>query len=277
MKTAMNIDESTLRAYVDAELPSDQRQQVEAALLGRPELGEQVAALRASCLPYRAAFDMQKLPPVPPALQRQLADWCAVADTDTARPATLSRRHWLGTGAALAASFAAGLLLPTPWRLQTTTTTTTTTADTTPWVEAIAKYQALYVRATVEQAQDDAVRARSVLADFNQGAKLRVAVPDLRDAGLAFKRIQRLGYGDLPLLQMVFLPERGNPAALCVLPSKQADAPLQVRRLEGMSVATWQRAGLAHVFAADMSLAQATVIAEKLFTDQFPALHAAKA
>lgn len=266
----MNLDESTLRAYVDAELPREQREQVEAALPGRPELREHVAALRASCLPYGAAFEMQKLPPVPQALERQLASWYAVADT--ARPATLTRRQWAGAGAALAASFAAGLLLPAPWRFQPTPT-----ADTAPWVEAIAKYQALYVRATVEQAQDDAVRARSLLADFTQRAQLTVAVPDLRDAGLAFKRIQRLGYGDLPLLQMVFLPERGNPAALCVLPSKQGDAPLNVRRLEGLSVATWQRAGLAYVFAADMSLAQATVIAEKLVTDQFPALHTSKA
>lgn len=266
----MNLDESTLRAYVDAELPREQRELVEAALPGRPELREQVAALRASCLPYGAAFDMQKLPPVPQALERQLASWCAVADS--ARPATLTRRQWAGAGAALAASFAAGLLLPTPWRLQPTPL-----ADTTPWVQDIAKYQAMYVRETVEQAQDDAVRARLLLTDFNQHAQLAVAVPDLRDAGLAFKRIQRLGFRDLPLLQMVFLPERGNPAALCVLPSKQGDAPLSVRRLEGLSVATWQRGGLAHVFAADMSLAQATVIAEKLVTDQFPALHTAKA
>lgn len=266
----MNLDESTLRAYVDAELPREQREQVEAALPGRPDLQEQVAALRASCLPYGAAFEMQKLPPLPQALERQLASWCAVADT--ARPASLTRRQWTGAGAALAASFAAGLLLPTPWRLQPAPT-----ADAEPWVEMIAKYQSLYDRATVEQAQDEAVRARSLLTDFTQRAQLAVAVPDLRDAGLAFKRIQRLRYGDLPLLQMVFLPERGNPAALCVLPSKQGDAPLNVRRLEGLSVATWQRAGLAHVFAADMSLAQATVIAEKLVTEQFPALHTSKA
>jgi anti-sigma factor RsiW len=268
----MNLDESTLRAYVDAELPREQREQVEAAMAGRPELQQQVAALRASCLPYGAAFEMQKLPPLPQALEHQLASLCAVANTDTTRPAGLTRRQWAGAGAALAASFAAGLLLPAPWRGQPPTM-----ADTAPWVEAIAKYQALYVRATVEQAQDDAVRARTLLTDFTQRSQVAVAVPDLREAGLAFKRIQRLGYGDLPLLQMVFLPERGNPAALCVLPSKQGDAPLNVRRIEGLSVATWQRAGLAHVFAADMSLAQATVIAEKLITDQFPALHTSKA
>ena len=268
----MNLDESTLRAFVDGELSREQREQVESALPDKPELRQQVAALRASCLPYGAAFEMQKLPPVPEALERQLAAWCAVADTATARPAAFTRRHWAGAGAALAASFAAGLLLPTPWRNQPQVM-----ADTAPWIEAIAKYQALYVRATVDQSQDDAPRARSLLADFAQRARLAVAVPDLREAGLSFKRIQRLGYGELPLLQMVFLPERGNPAALCVLPTEQGDVSLNVRRMEGLSVATWQRAGLAHVFAADMSLAQATVIAEKLVTDQFPALHTAPA
>jgi anti-sigma factor RsiW len=266
----MNFDESMLRAYVDAELSREQRGQIEAALPGMPELRNQVAALRASCLPYLAAFETQNLPPLPQALKHQLTALCAVAET--ARSTTLTRRQWAGSGAALAASFAAGLLLPTPWRLQEAPM-----ADTAPWVEAIAKYQALYVRATVEQAQDDATRARALLAEFTRRAQLAVAVPDLREAGLAFKRIQQLGYRDLPLLQMVFLPERGNPAALCVLPSKQADAPLNVRRLEGLSVATWQRAGLAHVFAADMSRAQATVIAEKLMTDQFPALHSSTA
>jgi anti-sigma factor RsiW len=267
----MNLDESTLRAYVDAELPREQREQVELALANRPELRQQLAALRASCLPYGAAFEMQRLPPVPKALESQVAAWCAVANTT--RPATtFTRRQWAGGGLALAASFAGGLLLPAPWRLPSSPV-----VDSAPWVEAIAKYQALYVRATVEQAQDDGVNARTQLADFNQHVQLAVAVPDLREAGLVFKRIQRLGFGDQPLLQMVFLPERGNPAALCVLPSKGGDAALQVRRLEGMSVAAWQRAGLAHVFVADMPLAQATLIAEKLLAGQFPALHTAKA
>jgi hypothetical protein len=97
-------------------------------------------------------------------------------------------------------------------------------------------------------------------------------VPDLRDAGLAFRRIQRLGFGDKPLLQMVFLPAAGKPAALCVLPTQDRDMALNVRRLQGLAVAAWQKQGLAYVFVADMTVARARVIAEKLVADQYPAL-----
>jgi anti-sigma factor RsiW len=261
----MNIDESTLRAYVDSELPREQREQVETALANSPELQEQVNSLRASCLPYRAAFEMQKLPPMPESLARQVAAWSAVPGGS--RPAGLTRRHWAAAGAALAASFAAGLVMPTPWRRGEPPAT-----DVAAWVDAVAKYQALYVRETVDQSVDDPVRTRALLAAFSGQAPNAVAVPDLRDAGLTFKRIQRLGFGEKPLLQMVFLPAVGKPAALCVLPGQGSDMPLNVRRLEGLSVAAWQTRALAYVFAADMTVAQASVIAEKLVADQYPAL-----
>lgn len=265
----MNIDESLLRAYVDSELPREQRDQVEAALANNPSLQAQAAALRASCLPYRAAFEMQDLPPVPQSLQRHLASLTAVADaTQPAPKATaMTRRRWAGAGMALAASFAAGLVMPTPWRRAAPAE-----SDVASWIDAVAKYQAMYVRDTVDQTLDDPVRARTVLANFAAQVPQAVVVPDLRDAGLAFKRVQRLGFGDRPLLQMVFLPAAGKPAALCVLPTPDADAPLNVRRLEGLSVAAWQKKGLAYVFAADMTLAQTSVIAEKLNADQYPAL-----
>lgn len=261
----MNIDESTLRAYVDSELPREQREQVEAALANNPELKEQVSSLRASCLPYRAAFEMQKLPPMPESLTRQVAAWSTVADGS--RPAGLTRRHWAAAGAALAASFAAGLVMPTPWRRGEPPA-----SDVAAWVERVANYQAMYVRDTVDQAVDDPVRTRALLAAFSRQAPSAVAVPDLRDAGLVFKRIQRLGLGEVPLLQMVFLAAVGKPAALCVLPSQDRDMPLNVRRLEGLSVAAWVSQGLAYVFVADMTVAQASVIAEKLVADQYPAL-----
>jgi anti-sigma factor RsiW len=266
----MNIDDTTLRAYVDNELPREQREQVETALVGNSQLREQVKALRASCLPYRAAFEMQKLPPMPESLARQMSAWSSVANDS--RRTGLTRRHWAAAGAALAASFAAGLAMPTPWRKGEPAG-----SDVAAWVDAVAKYQALYVRDTVDQSVDDPVRSRALLAAFAGSAPTAVAVPDLRDAGLAFKRIQRLGFGDKPLLQMVFLPALGKPAALCVLPSQDRDTPLSVRRLEGLSVASWQTRGLAYVFAADMTVAQASVIAEKLAADQYPALLKANA
>jgi hypothetical protein len=45
-----------------------------------------------------------------------------------------------------------------------------------------------------------------------------------RSQGLTFKRVQRPRFHDKPLVQIVYLPEKGNPVALCVLKEAKADA-----------------------------------------------------
>jgi len=61
----MTVDEPLLRAYVDGELEPALRDQVEAAVANSTELQAQVQQLRASCLPYRAAFEAHQLPEAP--------------------------------------------------------------------------------------------------------------------------------------------------------------------------------------------------------------------
>lgn len=252
----MIADEALLRAYVDGELDAATRQQVEVALAHSAELQTQVEALRASCLPYRAAFDAQALPPLPQDLQRQAAALVAVA-------AAPSRRRAIGWGAAAAASFAAGVLAP--WRVWHAAPA----ASDEPWVHAIAAYHALYVRETVDQQADSPSRLRELLAGFDERQRAAVHVPDLSTVGLQFKRVQRLGFGATPLIQMVFLPARGRPAALCMLPLARPDMAPAVRRLEGLAVASWTREGLAHVFVADLEEAAVLSLAQALNQGRF--------
>ncbi|MGL4231112.1 MAG: anti-sigma factor family protein, partial [Casimicrobium sp.] len=118
----MNIDETTLRAYVDGELSPAERERIAAAIANSVALEGQVAAMRASVLPYQAAFDAQPMPAMPEALQRQLASLSAVAATSSianSQNATTkletndnivpmpARRRWLGTGLAFGTGIAA--------------------------------------------------------------------------------------------------------------------------------------------------------------------------
>ena len=285
----MTIDESTLLAYVDGALSAQQRARVEAALAHDPALRAQVDTLRASCLPYQSAYALVATPAMPGSLESRVASLIAVAG-GTPTHSALSMRQWMWTGAAVAASFMLGVVAPA-LIAKPEITQAAQSLQATPWVEAIASYQALYVRATVDQAPDTASRARQVLAEFAVGSSASAAsatasssasatainVPDLREVGLTFKRIQRLGYGDLPLLQMVYLPTEGKPAALCVLPvrasDRQADAPLQMRHIDGLAVATWQKAGLAYVLTADMSQSKAEAIARRIAAEAFATLY----
>jgi anti-sigma factor RsiW len=260
----MIADEAQLRAYVDGELDAATRQQVEVALAHSTVLQAQVDAMRASCLPYRAAFDAQALPLMPQDLQRQVAALVAVAAAPTAPTAgAVSRRHAIGWGWAAAASFAVGLLVP--WRTWRAALAT----EDAPWVRAIANYHALYVRETVDQQADAPSRLHELLAGFDEHQRAALYVPDLRAAGLQFKRVQRLGFGGTPLIQMVFLPASGRPAALCILPVPQPDSAPTTQRLEGLSVASWARSGLAYVLVADIDETRVLTLAQALNRGDF--------
>ncbi len=264
----MSIDEATLRAFVDGELTAVERKKVEAAIAGDPELLEQVEALQASCLPYSLAFDRQTLPDVPASLSRRLDSWIAMTREPSAS-APPARRRWLGAGAALAASFATGLWIPVPWRLNPDQ------FSDQPWVQAIARYQALYVRETVDLVLNDVDRTVALLAAFSARHGVSVVVPDLRDAGMTFRHIQRLAFNDAPVIQMVYLPPKGRPFALCVVGARPGDAEVTTRRMEGLEVSTWGRNGLAYVTVADMPRDQATLLAERLASGRTPVLYGA--
>jgi anti-sigma factor RsiW len=254
----MTLPDTTLRAYVDSELPPDERERVEAAVAHSGELAERVAALRASCLPYRAAFDTQALAPVPESLVRGLDTWVALAQSPA--PPRLSRRRWLGVGGALAASFAAGLWWPRAG------------GRDDAWVEAIVGYQALYARETVSELSEDPAQTQRVLRDFGARVGRAVTVPDLAEEGLAFKRAQLLAFGTSPLLQMVYLPAAGAPVALCVLPQSRADGSVAARAMASLQVATGQRDGLAFALVADRGVSATQQLAQGVAQGRYRAL-----
>jgi len=274
----MAIDDRMLLAYVDGELPPDQRDRVESALAHSAELADQVAALRASCLPYRMAFDQQALPPLPEHLPQRLATWVSLSQAGPAPAASApaatrwqhSRREWLGLGGAMAASFAAGLWWPQLTRRAAD-------AADAGWVEAIVSYQALYARDTVNELKEDPAQTRRVLREFSARTAAAVSVPDLSAEGLEFKRAQLLAFGSAPLLQMVYLPASGKPAALCVLPLAGGDAAVAARAMASLHVASWQERGLGFALVADRGMAATARLARDLALGRYRVLRSAHA
>ncbi len=94
-----------------------------------------------------------------------------------------------------------------------------------PWIEAAAGVSgALYARNARGRQRQPALNAR-VLDEIHRQDGLPLAVPDLQNAGLTFKRLQRLRFHGKPLVQIVYLPAHGEPVALCVVKSQLADSP----------------------------------------------------
>jgi anti-sigma factor RsiW len=242
----INVDDSLLMSYVDGELPPEQRTEVEAAIAHSDDLSARVAALRASCLPYRAAYERQAVPPVPESLTRRIEELVSVT-TPHQRAAERRGRRWPVQWAA--AAFVAGAICSgvltgylggaNPFK-----------PGVDPWVRSVADYQVLYGRDTVANIREDKVSTEQVLADIHQRDGMPVSVPDLRQAGLKFKRVQRLNYHDRPLVQMVYLPERGDPVALCIIEDGQGDAPVRSQQVGEMKTVTWRANRLAYVLLA---------------------------
>lgn len=287
----MNIDDTLLMAYVDGDLPPARHAEIEDALALSPELAERAAALRASVLPYQAAFAQQPLERVPDSLARFVAELARTGvappiaaettgagagehgaqsrvpddgdafgsptlDADTApakvtpiaaaQSASAARRRdtrrpavWLAA-AFIAGAFICGTALKLGPKIGE--------PRVAPWVDAAAGYQDLYTRETLADLPDDAAANASanarLLDNVHRDDHLPIAIPDLRNAGLTFKRIQRLRFKGRPLVQIVYLPERGDPVALCVIDAKQAQ-PMKTQRVYGMDVISWTQDKLA--------------------------------
>ena len=113
-----------------------------------------------------------------------------------------------------------------------------------PWIQAVADYQQLYSRATVTQVTEDPQLSARVISDLWTADRMRVVVPDLRSAGLRFKRVQRLSFREQPVVQMVYLPEQGEPVALCVTRDARPDEQPHAQQIGELSTVAWRHGEL---------------------------------
>ena len=122
-------------------------------------------------------------------------------------------------------------------------------AGVSPWIIAAVNYQRLYTRETV--ASDLPITGLAhIVEDIRRDDGLSIHVPDLRSLGLTFKRVQRLRFNDKPLVQIVYLPEKGLPVSLCVMRDDKPDAALAQQDVNTMQVVTWRQAKQSYALIA---------------------------
>jgi len=237
----MAIDDTDLLAYADGQLTAERRAQVEDAVASSADVARRVSAMRASALPYAAAFESQTLPPVPQGLSDRIAD---LARADSQRPA---RRQ--AAWPKLAVAFAAGVIccVVALKVLSPDMGAFSPTAQVEPWIQAAADYQQLYSRATVTHVTADPHLTARVISDLWTDDGVKVLVPDLRTAGLSFKRVQRLSFHEQPVVQMVYLPEQGEPVALCVTRDARPDETPHAQQIGELDAVTWRQGNLGYV------------------------------
>jgi anti-sigma factor RsiW len=271
----MKTDDILLIAYVDGDLPSQDRQEVEKEIGESAEVAERVALLQASRLPYREAFAHQKLPPVPESLTKKIQEMTRAAleaenakeskpavndavlqhdsTTPPSAPVRSRMRHtpaWLAV-AFVAGAFCYGVVLRfmpgvVPGLDSSHVKVASRPMGASPWVQAAANYQQLYSRETVDQLPPDDAGSAQTVADIRKQDGLALRVPDLHAEGLTFKRVQRLRFHGKPLVQIVYLPEKGAPISLCVVKDPKPDQALSQQNVDTMDVVTWRQGELSY-------------------------------
>jgi anti-sigma factor RsiW len=359
----MNLDDSTLIAYVDGELDSADAASIEAELADSPDLQTSVDRLRASRLGYQSAFATQKLPPMPAGLLRSIeamaseaqrkqggnasqaqppaanvrafppaqagsasASTASTASTpsqaaavsagaasaqnthpassaasvsasasqadnlqEVQRPAsaehaTLTQikpapaangRLWL-VAAFVAGAFCAGLALQFGSELLHSSGSTVSVAsgEPTPWVRAAADYQRLYTRDTVADVSVDMNASAKTVEAIRQTDHVALRVPDLRQAGIAFKSVARLQFNDKPLVQIVYLPEHGAPIALCVMKDSRPDQAIAQAQVSGMNVVSWRQNELSYALIGKPDSGDLGSLAQQILTSRVDAMFA---
>jgi hypothetical protein len=182
---------------------------------------------------------------MPEALARQVEE---LTRASTGSPPQLQRRSW----PRLAAAFLVGALVAGS-ALQLSrheSSSMALTAAVTPWVKAVADYQVLYTRETLANINEDHALSEKIVGDLQHADHLDVAIPDLRGAGLTFKRVQRLSYNDQAVVQIVYLPEKGGPVALCLTRDGRADEAPRSQEVSGMHTVAWRHNQVGYVLLA---------------------------
>jgi anti-sigma factor RsiW len=260
----MSPDLDTLRAFADGELAPERRAEIEAAIAADPETAAAAAALFASRLPYRSAFESQPLPPVPAELQARVAELVAVAAGQpelamaggAPAPSDWRRSRVLSVMLALLLGLLGGYGL-------SQIAAPTSRPQIEPWLRSVVTYHAMYARETVTDSGADAQGQLPALRKAVQDQfKLDLNPPDLSAQGLKLVRAQRLHFEGRTVLQLVYLPQQGAPVALCLMP-----APNQPERQfvqEGQQALSWHADGWAHVLIGSLPPQQMQAIRKQL-------------
>lgn len=262
------MDDVLLMAYVDGALTSHQREEVDRAIGASAEIATRVALLEASVLPYQRAFQRHPWLPVPQSLTRKVAD---IAHAHS-RPAVggdhrrISAPSQPGAGGRQSTPVRSRVRMMAPWlavafvagafcsaailRFAPPPASVVAQTQMSPWIMAAVNYQRLYTRDTVAFDSANVAAAAQTIDTIRRDDGPWIRIPDLRSAGLTFKRIQRLNFNRKPLVQIVYLPDKGAPVALCVMKDERPDTGPDRQQVGNMDVVTWRRSGVAYALIA---------------------------
>ena len=251
--------ETLLIRYADGQATPEEGQQVQDLIARDPAAAGFLQQLEQT-QPWLEQASQIPLDPAPVAAKDYINDYQASLPV---QPPV--QRGRLGLVATLAVGLAGGALLGAGFKSETPVVTVAgTQAESSPpeWVRLVADYHRLYARETIDNSP--AQLASNVSAELTATLNRKLTVPELKDVGLEFRRVQSLVYDNQQLLQLAYLPEMDRPIAICILTGNVAAESVTAGMHGEMQYAYWQNQGHAVVVVGELSREQMDKIVTKV-------------
>ena len=231
--------EALLLAYVDEQLPDDERDKVEDLIHSDAQVRQQVEQLRLSNLPFQDAFNPALGQSISADLLRQIEQWQVEDNLEPAASKPGKSSRW-GYAASLiiGAMFGLGIAYWTPQD---------SSRAVAPWLAQVASYHELYVRETIATAEADVATNTRLRQRMRQIFNTQIEIPDLTTLGFTFKRGQVLQIEGSPLIQLAYLPQQGGPVVLCLTRRDEPDHKIEYGTSHNLQFANWSQNGISYV------------------------------
>lgn len=132
------------------------------------------------------------------------------------------------------------------------------------WRAAVAEYQSLFVKATLEQSGKDWGAQQASLRAALSHVGLDLDVSKVTVEPLAFKYAGILNFKGKPLVQMAYLYKGEVPVSFCIIKNGKPDHGLQQEQRLGLNIAHWQSSEYGFMVIGDVPAAAVGEIAAQL-------------
>lgn len=265
-----------LVAYLDGELPLDERAEVNRALAVSEAARDRLELLRSGDRPFAEALDvLLDQAPTNRLSSHLLPSNRPVASPQAETAGASSTRGWMPMAAAaavlvaLVGGFLGGMVAPGIDRAgDVAVLEEEEDPDDEPvvaergWRQAVADYQVLFTTdsLTPYQGGDSGLD----LANAALGIPIDGVTEEV--SGLNFRKVQLLQFKDKVLVQIAYLSHSGKPVSFCIIASNKPQQAVQVERRNGLEIVHWVLAGYGFMVIGDVPQPELQAIADDLKT-----------
>ncbi|MFQ5626688.1 MAG: hypothetical protein ACE5FM_08560 [Methyloligellaceae bacterium] len=248
------VSDEDLVAYIDGLIEEEDASWLEREVNMDKALAARLDLLRRGDRPFTQAYDLLlheapnerlkrilklvKEPPPPPAAEPE-------PEPPVQAMQSVGKEPWggwrvLAAAAALLAMFAGGLVTSRFVPLPGEQPQSAGEAQAQGWRAAVAYYQTLYVKETLENESQDAHAQSANLRAALARVGLDLSVEMVSAGPFQFKRAAVLNYKGKPLVQVAYLFNGETPVSFCIINSAKPARGAMAEQREGLNIVHWR-------------------------------------